>query len=70
VDLTLAGHTHGGQAALAGRSILTVASPEKYPWGVYAKGRSRLHVTSGVGQWFPFRFGCPPETVILELRRG
>jgi len=69
VDLTLSGHTHGGQAALAGHSILSVASPQKYPWGIYRRGDSLLHVTCGAGQWFPFRFGCPPEIVMLELRR-
>ena len=28
-----------------------------------------LHVTCGVGHWFPVRLGCPPELVLLELRR-
>ncbi len=70
IDLTLSGHTHGGQAALFGHSILEVTSPEKYPWGVYRLGESVLHVTCGAGQWFPFRLGCPAELVMLELRRG
>lgn len=69
VALTLAGHTHGGQAAILGTSILGIATPEPYPWGLYRREDAVLHVTCGAGHWFPVRLGCPPELVILELRR-
>jgi len=69
VDLVLAGHTHGGQMAIAGRSILELNGAVPWAWGVYQRGQCQMHVTCGLGQWFPFRLGCPPEMVILELQR-
>lgn len=72
-DLTLAGHTHGGQVGLLGRSLFEWLRPGIGWWGAYVKRRpdgspSRLYTTSGFGHWFPFRFGCPTEMplVILE----
>jgi predicted MPP superfamily phosphohydrolase len=70
IALTLAGHTHGGQAAVFGTSILEIATPERYPWGLYERHGRALHVTCGVGHWFPVRLGCPPELVLLQLRRS
>lgn len=70
VDLVLAGHTHGGQLGIAGRSILQLNGAARWAWGEYREGPTAMHVTSGLGQWFPFRLGCPPEMVLLELRRG
>jgi uncharacterized protein len=70
VALTLAGHTHGGQAAVLETSILAIATPERYPWGLYTREARVLHVTCGVGHWFPVRLGCPPELVLLQLRRN
>jgi len=69
VDLVLAGHTHGGQMALAGRSILELNGAVPWAWGVYQHRQTAMHVTCGVGQWFPLRLGCPPELVLLELAR-
>ena len=76
-DLTLSGHTHGGQIGLLGRSIFETLKPGIGWWGSYAKkkkdGRpSRLYTTSGFGHWFPFRFGCPTEMplVVLEGARS
>lgn len=67
VDLVLAGHTHGGQLAVGGRSVLELYGAAPWAWGVYRRDDSVMHVTSGLGQWFPFRLGCPPEMVLLEL---
>jgi predicted MPP superfamily phosphohydrolase len=74
-DLTLAGHTHGGQIGLLGRSIFEKLRPGIGWWGAYVKtkkdGRpSRLYTTSGFGHWFPFRFGCPTEMPIVVLARA
>lgn len=69
VDLVLAGHTHGGQMAIAGRSILELNGAAEWTWGVYERDRTVMYVTCGLGHWFPFRLGCPPEMVLLELRR-
>lgn len=70
IGLVLAGHTHGGQVGLLGRSVFEPAFPNKYLWGTYRKDQSVLYTTSGAGHWFPFRLGCPPEAPIIELHRG
>ena len=68
VDLTLAGHTHGGQVGLWGHSLFESVWPRQYLWGHYRKDGSHLYTSSGVGHWFPFRLGCPPEAPVIELR--
>lgn len=68
IELTLAGHTHGGQVGLGGRSLFEGIWPERYLWGEYRMGKSRLYTSSGVGHWFPFRLGCPTEAPIIELK--
>src|SRR5262249_10185696 len=66
-DLTLSGHTHGGQLGFMGRSLLEKLRPGVNWWGAYSRARSsklgpsRLYTTSGFGHWFPFRLGCPTE---------
>jgi len=71
VDLTLAGHTHGGQLMITtpgaqypigGGSLLF-----RYIWGEYRRGRSAMYVTSGVGNWFPVRINAPAEIVQVRL---
>ncbi|NLX14419.1 MAG: hypothetical protein GXY44_12300 [Phycisphaerales bacterium] len=71
VDLTLAGHTHGGQVMLtppgwserigAGNLLF------RYLWGEYRRGDSLLYVNAGVGNWFPLRVNAPAEIVQLRL---
>jgi hypothetical protein len=68
VALTLAGHTHGGQIGLMNRSLFEVMWPNRYFWGHYQTGQSHLYTSSGVGHWFPFRLGCPPEAPVITLR--
>jgi predicted MPP superfamily phosphohydrolase len=70
VDLILAGHTHGFQCGIAGRSALEPFFPERYIWGHYAKEQTQLYTTAGVGHWLPFRFGCPPEAPLFTLHRS
>jgi predicted MPP superfamily phosphohydrolase len=68
VDLTLSGHTHGGQIGLAGRSVFEyLGGPGQFLWGEYASGAGRLYTSAGVGHWFPFRLGCPAEAPVLVL---
>ena len=69
-DLILAGHTHGFQLGVAGRSFFEPFFPERYIWGHYEKGTTQLYTTAGVGHWLPFRFGCPPEAPIITLHRA
>ncbi len=65
VDLTLAGHTHGGQIGLLGVPLVPLF---KYTRGMYREGNSYGYVNSGAGSWFPFRCGCPPEITYLTLK--
>jgi uncharacterized protein len=67
--LTLSGHTHGGQIGFNGKSAFEPLWPDGYLWGAYRRRESQLYTTSGFGDWFPFRVGCPAEAPILELRR-
>lgn len=70
IDLSLAGHTHGGQLGLMGRSVIDMLGDELYVWGHFTRGESQLYTSSGVGHWFPFRLGCPAEAPIFTLRRA
>ncbi len=70
INLVLAGHTHGGQVGLFGRSAFEPFFPEAYLWGEYRKKNTTLYTTSGAGHWFPFRLGCPREVPIIELARA
>ena len=63
---------------LAGsNALLVISATDSCSWyafsaemmGAYEDGACRLFVTSGLGHWMPFRLGCPPEVVVLELRR-
>jgi len=70
VNLTLAGHTHGGQIGLRGKSLFETLPIGKYLWGLYKQGDTRLYTSSGMGHWFPIRLRCPAEAPILILRKG
>ncbi len=65
IPLTLAGHTHGGQVVIGGKSLL---SPYTYMRGLYKENNVYGYVNSGAGQWFPFRLGCPPEISLFTLQ--
>ena len=65
-QLTLSGHTHGGQITLFGWSPLALLHKEYDGW-YHEDGRS-LFVTRGIGGFVPFRFNCPGEIVVLTLR--
>ena len=66
-QLTLSGHTHGGQFSLFGLSPAMFRYPEWY--GMYYAGERALNVTSGLGGVVPFRFGASPEIVVITLRK-
>lgn len=69
--LQVSGHTHGGQCRvpLVGYAPVKVRYGEKYVYGSFESGDSRLFVTRGVGTMGPrVRFACPPELAILTLQ--
>ena len=72
IDLSLAGHTHGGQVTL--EFIHPSLSPGRlitdYVSGWFQKGPSQLYVNRGIGTiGFPIRLGAPPEITVFELVR-
>lgn len=69
-QLTLAGHTHGGQinieVAHTNLNIVDLVTP--YTKGLYEKPGSSLYVTSGLGTiGVPVRLGAPPEITLIRL---
>lgn len=69
-DLTLAGHTHGGQIALPTRNFNPARVYTKYIVGPYSSPDSLLYVSRGIGVGaVPLRVGSPPEMDLITLRR-
>jgi predicted MPP superfamily phosphohydrolase len=66
VPLTLAGHTHGGQVTIFGRSVLPVKY--KYMRGMFQQDGSYGYVSVGTGHWMPIRIGCPAEISVFTLK--
>ena len=67
IELTLSGHTHGGQVAPFGTMLANSAF--KYVLGLYERDGKHLYVNGGTGHWLPLRVGVPAEVTELTLRR-
>lgn len=72
IDLTIAGHTHGGQVQV--EILDTRWSPARFmtPFinGLYQRGGKQLYVSPGLGTvGAPVRINVPPEITLLTLRR-
>lgn len=72
IDLSLSGHTHGGQIALnfisPDLSIARLMTP--YVKGHFQKPGGQLYVNRGIGTiGVPIRFDAPPEITLFELVR-
>ena len=68
VDLTLSGHTHGGQIKLRDEEKRLLPK-RKLKAGLHARRRSQIYITRGIGTVVvPMRYQCPPEISFLELR--
>jgi len=73
IDLSMAGHTHGGQAAL--EFISPEIAPSRlvtpYVAGLFQKAGGQLYVNRGIGTiGVPIRIGAPPEITVYRLERG
>jgi len=68
VDLTLSGHTHGGQIKLRDEEKRILPS-RKLKAGLHVRRNSQIYITRGIGTVVvPMRYRCPPEISFLELR--
>lgn len=70
VNLTLAGHLHGGQIRLPFWGAITVPSKygNRYTTGKITEDDKAMIVTNGIGMSIlPIRFNCPPEIVVINF---
>jgi uncharacterized protein len=73
IDLTLSGHTHGGQMAIEsfGLKISPAALIYKQWAGLYSAGDQHLYVNRGLGTVGPpMRIGIPPEITLITLKKA
>ncbi len=71
-ELTLCGHTHGGQVKLPLIGAVTAVSDLLSPYteGWYAHRQRKLFVTRGIGtSLVKIRYRCSPEIVIMTIRK-
>ena len=67
VQLTLSGHTHGGQLALFGFSPV-IFKYKEYS-GLYTVANRCLYVSNGLSGVVPFRVGVPAEITVFTLHK-
>lgn len=69
-DLTLAGHTHGGQinVEILGENLNAADFVTPYTKGLYTEKHSAIYVTAGLGTiGVPVRLGAPAEITLIRL---
>ena len=71
VDLTLSGHTHGGQINLFGFTPFSSSKyKNKYRYGLKEFDGNKIYISSGLGGvMLPFRFLARPEIVRVKISR-
>jgi hypothetical protein len=72
VDLTLSGHTHGGQIGINffGEIIAPARIVLKRWAGLYKEGNQQLYINRGIGTVGPpIRVSIPPEITLITLRK-
>ena len=77
IHLYLCGHTHGGQIRLPkpfrgswAAPFRNAACPLGYAYGRWSHGALQGYTSAGIGaSLLPVRYNCPPEIVVIELRR-
>lgn len=73
VDLYLSGHTHAGQIRFPGIGAIkqNARCPSAYAYGHWRHKTMQGYTSAGVGcSGLPIRYNCPPEVVLIELRRA
>jgi hypothetical protein len=69
-DLTIAGHTHGGQVdvEILHEHLNVARYFTRYVRGLYQEGKSTVYVSTGIGTiGAPVRLGAPPEVSLIRL---
>lgn len=69
----LCGHTHAGQIRFPwiGSIRHNAECPKEYSEGQWSYRGMQGYTTTGVGSsMLPIRYNCPPEVVLIQLRRG
>jgi predicted MPP superfamily phosphohydrolase len=68
IDLTLSGHTHGGQVKIRDDEK-RILPRRKLSSGLHRRKGAQVYITRGIGTVvLPVRYQCPPEISLLELR--
>ena len=67
-DITISGHTHGGQIRIPFLYKHAIPCDGNFDQGLYKTKYDKIFVTSGLGEvGLPMRLGVPPTIEILEL---
>jgi uncharacterized protein len=72
-DLTLAGHTHGGQVSveILDQKINPARFFTPFVYGLYREGGRAAYVTRGIGTiGIPARIGAAPEISLIRLKKA
>jgi predicted MPP superfamily phosphohydrolase len=72
IDLTLCGHTHGGQLAIPyiSQHFIPIKDPFRYLAGLIKEPYGYTYVNRGIGTLvFPFRIAAPPEITCFTLQK-
>ncbi len=69
IELTLSGHTHGGQFGFKWLKWSLAKPFLHYDMGLFDEDGCQLYVSAGTGFWvLPVRFGLNPEVSLIELQ--
>jgi uncharacterized protein len=72
-QLTLAGHTHGGQVnvEILNQQVNAARFFTPFVYGLYRHAGASIYVTRGIGTiGVPARLGAPPEIALVRLRKA
>lgn len=67
-QITLSGHTHGGQMSVCG--LRPTMLQYDYDYGLYERDGKFIYVTGGLGGLISFRINMEPEIVVITLHRA